>query len=206
MSEKNTKDEEVSKEETGDQKENKNLILIKKYAELAWNELKFILADIKNSSKKVSEENTAAKEIIPAEELPNQAKPSASELLKNQLNDFKRFWSYLDKKSKIFLFVVAFIVGSNIMSLSGSGGVSGGYSQSSSYTNQGGSGTGTVTRIDALTGNVSITGFSRVTVGKSTSVTVNGSRVRDEGDLMVGDRCVVRGADEMYVRNLVCTR
>lgn len=206
MSEKNTKDEEVSKEETGDQKENKNLILIKKYAELAWNELKFILADIKNSSKKVSEENTAAKEIIPAEELPNQAKPSASELLKNQLNDFKRFWSYLDKKSKIFLFVVAFVIGSNIMSLSGSGGVSGGYSQSGAYSNQGGSGTGRVTRIDTLTGNVSITGFSRVTVGKSTSITVNGSRVRDEGDLMVGDRCVVRGADELYVRNLVCTR
>ena len=69
------------------------------------------------------------------------------------------------------------------------------------------SSSGTVTRIDTSTGNISITGYARVTVGKSTSVTVNGSRVKDEGDLMVGDRCTVRmESTDLYARNLICSR
>ena len=55
-------------------------------------------------------------------------------------------------------------------------------------------------------GNVAITGYTRVNVGKSTSVTVNGSRVKDEGDLRVGDRCLVRDARAMHASNLICTR
>jgi len=75
--------------------------------------------------------------------------------------------------------------------------MSGGYGPSS----------GTVTSIDTSTGNVSISGYSRVTVGKSTSVTVNGSQVRNEGDLMVGDKCTVRmESTDLYARNLVCSR
>ena len=65
---------------------------------------------------------------------------------------------------------------------------------------------GTVVRVDTSTGNVLITGYSRVNVGKSTSVTVNGSRVKDEGDLRVGDRCLVRDAREFHASNLICTR
>ena len=69
------------------------------------------------------------------------------------------------------------------------------------------SSSGTVTRIDTSTGNISITGYARITVGKSTSVTVNGSRVKDEGDLMVGDRCTVRmESTDLYARNLICSR
>jgi hypothetical protein len=66
--------------------------------------------------------------------------------------------------------------------------------------------TGTVMSVDTSTGNVAITGYTRVNVGKSTSVTVNGSRVKDEGDLRVGDRCLVRDAREMHASNLICTR
>ena len=66
---------------------------------------------------------------------------------------------------------------------------------------------GTVTRIDTSTGNIAISGFSRVTVGKGTSITVNGSRVKNEGDLMVGDRCTVRMESyDLYAQNLICTR
>jgi len=66
---------------------------------------------------------------------------------------------------------------------------------------------GTVTRIDTSTGNVAISGFTRVTVGKGTSITVNGSRVKNEGDLMVGDRCTVRMESyDLYAQNLVCSR
>lgn len=67
--------------------------------------------------------------------------------------------------------------------------------------------TGTVTKIDTSTGNVLITGYARVTVGKSTSITVNGSRVKNEGDLLVGDRCTVRMESyDLYAQNLICTR
>ena len=65
---------------------------------------------------------------------------------------------------------------------------------------------GTVMSVDTSTGNVAITGYTRVNVGKSTSVTVNGSRVKDEGDLRVGDRCLVRDARAMHASNLICTR
>jgi uncharacterized protein len=80
-------------------------------------------------------------------------------------------------------------------------------SSSSSTPSSSQSSSGTVTRIDTSTGNVSITGYARVTVGKSTSVTVNGSRVKNEGDLMVGDRCTVRMESyDLYAQNLVCSR
>ena len=66
---------------------------------------------------------------------------------------------------------------------------------------------GTVTGIDTSTGNVAISGFSRVTVGRGTSITVNGNRVKNEGDLMVGDRCTVRmESHDLYAQNLVCSR
>lgn len=65
---------------------------------------------------------------------------------------------------------------------------------------------GTVMSVDTSTGNVAITGYTRVNVGKSTSVTVNGSRVKDEGDLRAGDRCLVRDARAMHASNLICTR
>lgn len=110
MSEKNTKDDDVSKEETGGQKENKILNILKKYTSIAWAELGSIIADIKNASQRVAEEKAAAKEIVAVEVVPNQAKPTATEFFKKQINNFKSFWSYLSKKSKLFIFIATSIV------------------------------------------------------------------------------------------------
>ena len=80
-------------------------------------------------------------------------------------------------------------------------------SSASSATSSSQPSSGTITRIDTSTGNVAISGFSRVTVGKGTSITVNGNRVKNEGDLMVGDRCTVRMESyDLYAQNLVCSR
>jgi hypothetical protein len=131
MNDKNTKDDDVSKEEAGDQKENKNLNNLKKYASIAWAELGFIITDIKNASQKVAEEKAATKEIVAVEGVPNQAKPSATEFFKKQINDIKIFWSYLNKKSKYFLTIITFIIGWNLI------GADGGYSQSISSSGKG---------------------------------------------------------------------
>jgi hypothetical protein len=110
MSEKNFKDDENSSKETSTSKENKNSNMLIKYASIAWAELGSIFTDIKNASQRVAEENTAAKEIVAVEEVPNQAKPSATEFFKKQINDFKSFWSYLNKKSKLFIFIATSLV------------------------------------------------------------------------------------------------
>jgi uncharacterized protein len=70
------------------------------------------------------------------------------------------------------------------------------------------SGSGVVTRVDTSTGNVFISGFSPwVPTNRATSITVNGSQVRNEGDLMPGDKCSVRREpSDLYARNLICSR
>jgi hypothetical protein len=105
MSDKNTKDDDDSKEETGGQKENKNLNMLKKYALITWAELGSIFTDIKNASQKIAEEKDATKEIVAVEGLHSQEKSSASEFFKKQIIDLKKFWNYMNKKSKIFIII-----------------------------------------------------------------------------------------------------
>lgn len=102
-------------------------------------------------------------------------------------------------------FALAKICGSLVMETTSVSSSSNSQSTASSSSSQPSS--GTITRIDTSTGNVAISGFSRVTVGKGTSITVNGNRVKNEGDLMVGDRCTVRMESyDLYAQNLICTR
>jgi hypothetical protein len=110
MNDKNTKDDDVSKEETDDQKENKNLNMLKKYASIAWAELGSIFTDIKNASQKIAEEKDATKEIAAVEGLHSQEKSSASEFFKKQIIDLKKFWNYMNKKSKIFIIITGSFV------------------------------------------------------------------------------------------------
>lgn len=111
MSEKNHGDDESSFKEKSKAKENKTLNLLRKYGSIIWAELRWILADVKNASKKLNEEKAAIKKNVNVEELPNQAKPSTSEFFKNQISNFKMFWSYLNRKSKIFIIIGVIIVG-----------------------------------------------------------------------------------------------
>lgn len=131
MSEKNLKDDEASSEKASAPNENKNLILFKKYVSIAWTELQCIFVDIKNAYHKVTEEMAAGKEITAVEELTSQAKPTVIEMFKQQVEYSKKFWNYLNKKSKYFLFVIVFLIGWNLM------GLSDGYSQSISSSGRG---------------------------------------------------------------------
>lgn len=111
----------------------------------------------------------------------------------------------IEKPASSANLTIAKICGSLVMETAPAASSTDSRSSSSSSSTQ--SSSGTVTRIDTSTGNLSITGYARVTVGKSTSITVNGSRVKDEGDLMIGDRCTVRmESTDLYARNLICNR
>jgi hypothetical protein len=131
MSQKNHKDDESSSNETGAPKVSKNLTVLKKYISLALDELMLIFTDIKNAYKKLTEAKSTTKENNTIGELPNQAKPSAFEFFKRQINYFKMFWSFLSKKSKYFVSIVVFIIGWNLI------GLYGGYSQNHTSSGKG---------------------------------------------------------------------
>ena len=111
----------------------------------------------------------------------------------------------IEKPASSANLTIAKICGSLVMETTPVSSSSNSQSTASSSSSQPSS--GTITRIDTSTGNVAISSFSRVTVGKGTSITVNGNRVKNEGDLMVGDRCTVRMESyDLYAQNSICTR
>jgi hypothetical protein len=111
MSDKNTKDDDVSKEETGDQKENQNKneekennhkanSFLKKHWESTKEDLRILVEDVKQAYTQAYKSNLSQaneNQITAAVDDSNDKK------FKDQLEKIKVFWTSLTKRSQIYL-------------------------------------------------------------------------------------------------------